>query len=50
MKTFNMAKHHYETFEITSARGLVLQFLEAPMNLAPGVLCILFDRFFPGAF
>ena len=50
MKTFNMVKNNYKTFEIASDRGLVLQFFEAPMKLAPGVLCIFFDGFLPGAF
>ena len=45
-----MVKNHYKTFEIASDRGLVLKFFEAPMKLAPGVLCIFFDGFLPGAF
>ena len=45
-----MVKNHCKTFEITSDRGLVLQFFEAPMNLAPGVCCIFFNGFLQGAF
>ena len=40
MKTFNMVKNILKTLEITSDRGLVLQFFEGILNLVPiGVLC-----------